>query len=775
MIILLTFNSLLAFSQNELSQTVRGAITDADIKIPLIGATIIVDGLQPIKGTTADFDGNFRLEGVPVGRHNFKVSYVGYEPLTVSEVLVTSGKEVVLVIELKESSFSLNEVVVRANTSKDRPVNSMATISARTFSVEETSRYAGGLDDPARLAAAFAGVATTQTSSNAIIIRGNSPRGVLWRFEGVDIPAAFHFPNVDFVGGGGITVLSNQVLRNSDFYTGAFPAEYGNATAGVFDIKMRTGNFQKREYAAQISLLGTDISAEGPFKQGGNSTYLFNYRYSTLGLIDNVISLPNVPLYQDLSFKFDFPTQKAGTFTFWGLGAIDYNFKEEEIDSTLWDSDYSRNRLEYNNRFGAVGLSHRITIGSQTNLHSTLSADAMSYSMDKHELTFAMKLFPSDFIESTEGKFAFRTTLNHRFSQRVTSRTGIVVNSLFFDNLLKKAFRETPDELTTFVDQSGTGLMTQGFSQFRIELLPNLSTNVGFHTMYLDINNKATFEPRLGLSWNVTQNDEISAAYGLHSQMEELRTYFSQSNLNGAIETPNKGLNFIKSHHFVLGYNRKLSEVMRLKIEPYYQVLADIPVYPDSHFSIINITSNWAINRKLENSGTAENYGIDLTVERFLKDGYYFLFTSSVFNSRYVGGDGKQYSTKFNRGYVVNALAGKEFLVKDNNLLSISVKATYMGGLRYTPALHDESIAAQRYIGDYSQTFAGQFPASTIVDFTINYRINRKNYSGVWSLMVKNALLQPDYSEPFYDFISKNVIIDRMTTPIPSIGYKIEF
>jgi len=754
---------------------VRGTITDADIKIPLIGATILVDGLVPLIGTTADLDGNFRLEGVPVGRHNFKVSYVGYEPLTVSEVLVTSGKEVVLVIELKESSFSLNEVVVRANTSKDRPVNSMATISARTFSVEETSRYAGGFDDPARLAAAFAGVATTQTSSNAIIIRGNSPRGVLWRFEGVDIPAAFHFPNVDFVGGGGITVLSNQMLRNSDFYTGAFPAEYGNATAGVFDIKMRTGNSQKREYAAQISLLGTDVSAEGPFKQGGRSTYLFNYRYSTLGLINKVISLPNVPVYQDLSFKFDFPTQKAGTFSFWGLGAIDYNFKEEETDSTLWDSDYSRSRLEYKNRFGTVGLSHRITIGSQTYLHSTLSADAMSYSMDKHELTSAMELFPSDFIESTEGKYAFRTTLNHSFSQRVTSRTGIVVNSLFFDNLLKKAFRETPDELSTFVDHSGTGIMTQGFSQFRIELFPNLSTNIGLHTMYLDVNNKATFEPRLGLSWNVTQNDEISAAYGLHSQMEEMRTYFSQSTVNGAIETPNKGLDFIKSHHFVLGYNRKLSEVMRLKIEPYYQLLEDVPVYPDSHFSIINITSNWAINQKLENSGTAENFGIDLTIERFLKDGYYFLFTSSVFNSRYVGGDGKQYSTKYNRGYVVNALAGKEFLIKDNNLLSISVKATYMGGLRYTPALHDESIAAQRYIGDYSQTFAGQFPASTIVDFTVNYRINRKNYSGVWSLMVKNALLQPDYSDPFYDFISKKIIIDRMTIPIPSIGYKIEF
>ena len=334
LLILLSLSSLFAFSQGALKQTVRGVIIDTDTKIPLIGATIIIEGTDPLMGTIAGLDGNFRFEGVPVGRYNIRITYVGYEPFITSEVLVGSGKEVVLNIELKESFLSLDEVVVRASSNKDKPVNSMAMVSARTFSVEETSRYAGGLDDPARLAAAFAGVTTTQTTSNAIIIRGNSPRGVLWRFEGVDIPAAFHFPNVDFIGGGGFTVLSNQMLRNSDFFTGAFPAEYGNASSGVFDIKMRTGNSEKREYTAGISLIGTDFSAEGPFVKGGNATYLFNYRYSTLGLLGPLMNFPNLPTYQDLSFKFDFPTKNAGKFSFWGLGADDINIKTEETDST---------------------------------------------------------------------------------------------------------------------------------------------------------------------------------------------------------------------------------------------------------------------------------------------------------------------------------------------------------------------------------------------------------------------------------------------------------
>jgi hypothetical protein len=326
-----------------------------------------------------------------------------------------------------------------------------------------------------------------------------------------------------------------------------------------------------------------------------------------------------------------------------------------------------------------------------------------------------------------------------------------------------------------FVDNSGKGFMSQAFTQFKIDILHNLTANIGAHSMFLDVNKKATFEPRAGLSWIITNKDELSAAYGLHSQMEELRTYFSQTNTNGRIETPNKNLDFMKSHHIVLGYSKKISEVIRLKIEPYYQILEDIPVYPNSSFSIINITSNWALIRELENTGSGKNYGIDFTFERFLKNGYYYLFTASIFDSKYTGGDGKEYNTAFNRGQVVNILAGKEWKIKNKNMLGISAKVTYMGGLRYTPALNEESKAARMYLPDNSKAFANQFPGSTGVDLSITYRVNKNKFTGMWYFMIKNALLQPDYGDPYYDFISKEVIIDQMKMPFPSVGYKIEF
>ncbi|PKP27791.1 MAG: TonB-dependent receptor, partial [Bacteroidetes bacterium HGW-Bacteroidetes-19] len=705
---LLTSNG---FSQNRLTQTVRGTIKDADTKRGLIGTTIIVVGTNPIIGTTTSVDGAFRFDEVPLGRFDFKISYLGYETYTLSEILITSGKEVVLNIELKESAISIGEVEISGN-SKDQPSNSMAMISARTFSVEETSRYAGGLDDPARLAASFAGVATTQTTNNAIIIRGNSPRGVLWRVEGIDVPATFHFPNVDFVGGGGYTVFSNQMLRNSDFYTGAFPAEYGNAFSGVFDIKLRSGNSEKREFTIGAGIQGVDFAAEGPFVKGKKATYLFNYRYGTLGLIGKIVSFPNLPTFQDLTFKFDFPTLKAGVFTFWGMGADDSNIKTAKEDTTQWETSIDYMNQKYKNRFGAIGFSHHISLGKNTFLKTSLSADGMRYSFDKQEYSSDMRMLPVVYSQSTEGKFSLRSTLNHKFHKKITSRTGFTINRLFFDNDLKMAFFTQPDSLINFVDNKGMGWQTQAFTQFKIDLLPNLTVNLGVHSMYLNVNNKATLEPRGGINWVVTKKDEISFAYGLHSQMEELRTYFSEVNNQGVIELQNKNLGFMRSHHFVLGYNRKISDVIRLKVEPYYQILENIPVYPNSSFSVINITSNWAINRKLENLGTGKNYGIDVTFERFLKKGYYYLFTATLFDSKYTGGDGKEYNTIYNRGYVINLLAGKEWLLHKKNILSINAKVTYMGGLRYTPVKYEESMAVQWALPDHSRAYESQFPST---------------------------------------------------------------
>jgi len=275
LIVILLFMGITLFSQT-ITQTIRGKVTDAVTQENLLGAIVIVINSELVIGAICDIDGNFVLENVPIGRQSIQASMIGYETYVTSEIMISTGKETVLSIELQESNIYLDEVVVTIR--KDAPLNTMTSLSARQFTVEETQRYAGGMDDPARLASSFAGVATPSVSSNGISVRGNNPQGLLWRIEGVEVPNPNHFANLTVVGGGMLTAISNQMMGNSDFYTGAFPAEYGNVSSGVFDIKLKNGNTSEHEYTFQTGALGIDFATEGPFKKGENTFYAINYR-----------------------------------------------------------------------------------------------------------------------------------------------------------------------------------------------------------------------------------------------------------------------------------------------------------------------------------------------------------------------------------------------------------------------------------------------------------------------------------------------------------------
>ncbi|OQX76613.1 MAG: TonB-dependent receptor, partial [Bacteroidetes bacterium 4484_276] len=392
--------STFGFGQNtEYSQTIRGTVIDKLTQVTLPGATVIVLNTNPLIGTTSDINGEFRIENIGLGRQNIQVSFVGYTTRTISNLNLTSGRQTVVTVELEELILKLDEVVITASQEKDRPINKMATVSARSFTVEETERFAGSLGDPSRMAANYAGVSMTNDSRNDIIIRGNSPIGVLWRLDGVEIPNPNHFGAIGTTGGP-VSMLNNNLLSNSDFFTSAFPAEYGNAMSGVFDLNMRSGNNQKREYVGQIGFNGFELGAEGPFKKGGKGSYIANYRYSTLGLM-SAMGLEfgvgtAIPQYQDLTFKIDLPGTKWGRFSLIGLGGLSYielyESKEAEADDN-GDSnyDYGGVDLDYGSDMGVLGLSHLYFLSKNTRIQSFLSVQATRATTQIDSLLFDEK------------------------------------------------------------------------------------------------------------------------------------------------------------------------------------------------------------------------------------------------------------------------------------------------------------------------------------------------------------------------------------------------
>jgi hypothetical protein len=758
-----------------LRQTIRGTIVDFDTKQPLPGVTVLILGTSPPIGTITNSIGAFVITDMPVGRHNIQLSYIGYETSIINEILVTSGKETVVNASMKESSTELDEVTV-VFSQKGLANNSMASVSARSFSVEEARRYAGGMDDPARLASSFAGITMSSVSDNAIVIRGNSSKGILWKLEGISIPNPNHFPDFAAAGGGFVTVFSSQMLANSDFYTGAFPAEYGNALAGVFDIKFRNGNNQKREYTFQGGLMGLDFSSEGPLKSGGKASYLFNYRYSTPGLIIKFIpnELP-IPIYQDVSFKLNFPV-KNGNVVLWGLGSVDrMEFKDYKMDSLKWETVGDRIGGDWKVNSAASGLSYTWFAGTKTYLKATLAGTGTQNNIKLLILDESLIQRPNTKVTDNSGKIILSTSINHKFSPRLAVKLGVNHYEWMYNLGLSSTINNLPDTYQSFVNEQGSSRYTEGFFHGKYNLTPSLLLNAGFNSIYFNLNGTGSFDPRVALSWKFAPKHSIGIGLGKHSQLEELKIYLLRNEIDGLASYPNKNLAFSKALHSVLAYDYTINENLRLKIEPYYQYLYDIPGVPGSTFSLINFTQDYSFRDSVANIGQGRNFGIDITFERFLKNGYYYLITGSVFSSKFAMDDGIWRSTKFDRRFVSNILFGKEFINRKSNIWGVNGRLVLMGGERFTPVLCNDTRLAKTVIYDHSRPFEVQMPSTAYLDLSVSFRRNKLKYSSEWSLQVKNVLGTPFYTGYEYYYKTNSISNHKEVQIFPTISYKIEF
>lgn len=763
-----------AAAGQSLVQTVRGKVYDIESQTPIPGANISINGTALV--TVSKADGSFRIANVPVGRHDLTASFIGYEPATIPNLLVSSAKEIVLNIGLKQSVHEMEQVVIKANARKDRPVNSMASISARTFSVEETRRYAGGLDDPARMASAFAGVTVGNIQDNAIVIRGNAPKGVSWRVEGVEVPNPNHFAGGNVAGGGFVSILSSQLLSNSDFYTGAFPAEYGNALAGVFDMRMRVGNNEKREHTAQIGLMGIDLASEGPFKKGCSSSYLFNYRYSTAGLLSKLKVIPSdqVPTYQDLSFKLNFPTAKAGTFSIWGIGGIDNNKEPVDDDPTKWETDWDRIKYNWDLYTGATGILHRMTLG-QSYISTSVAASGTSNKSYQTRYDDMMQLRPNANLDVNTSTITVNTFFNSKVSANHTLRAGLTLKQLFYNLDISSTINEDPTTYQNMVLEKGSSQVMEAYWQSRYQLTQSLQVNGGINASYFALNKNYSIDPRLSIKWQMADKHALTLGVGKHSQLEELRFYFVRQHEKDGDIFPNKKLDFSQAQHIILGYDWSINSNLRLKIETYLQRLYRVPGIADSSYSMINILQEWAFNEKLINNTKGRNMGVDVTLERFLNNGFYYLATASIFDSKYKGGDRKWHNTRFDKGYSLNLLAGKEYAISRNRIVGINGRINYLGGERSTPIQNEKSIKEKRVIFDEARAFEEQYPASCYVDLTLTYRTNKKHYSGTWALQIKNLLGAPIYSGPAYNYKTKTIEEQKATIILPVLSYRIDF
>ncbi|MBI9053408.1 MAG: TonB-dependent receptor [Bacteroidales bacterium] len=725
-----TFLSITANSQEKLVQTIRGSVVDKESQIPIPGVNIVILNSDPQRGAITDDKGTFRFEKVHVGRQSIQISYIGYKTQILDNIYLNSAKETILKIELEESITTIDEVVVKATVRKDQPINKMATISARSFTVEETNKYPGSYGDPARMAANYAGVMSVRDNRNDIVIRGNSSTGLLWRLDGIEIPNPNHFA-ASGTTGGPITILNNNLLANSDFLTGAFPAEYGNALAGVFDLKMRTGNNEKREYWAEFGYNGLEFGAEGPISKKTNASYLITYRYSLVDIIDLLGAEVETTKYQDLTFKLNFPTKK-GRFTILGMGGKSYiemfdsNDDQKDWSFAQWGEDLSNG-----SDIGTFALSYTHFFGTKTRMQTALSTYGSKVTTQIDTLS-VWNPNPSNWAgeKTSEVKASFTTHINTKINARNTINYGFKYDRLFVNfadsSIVNGNFR-------TDTDVSDNFGISQVYLQYKHKFNNNLELYTGLHGQFLDLNNTYAFEPRLGFNWSLNDKNSFKIGYGLHSQAQLRVIYFTQTELpDGSIEFTNKDLDFSKSHQAILGFDHLFNDNLRLKIETYYQYLYDIPVKENlPEYSVLNYGAEYFIERidSLTNDGTGRNYGIEFTLERFLNNNFYFLITTSLYESKYSGYDKKERNTAFNGNFAINALGGYEIKVRKNNALNIGLRFTYSGGRPYIPYNVQETINRTEEVLDWNNAYESHQDNYFRANLRLGFKRNRPKFS----------------------------------------------
>ncbi|WP_375435164.1 TonB-dependent receptor domain-containing protein [uncultured Hymenobacter sp.] len=743
------------------TQTVRGTVLDAAAKAPVVGATVVVVGVEPALGGTTDTDGRFRLAGVPVGRVKLRVTSIGYDDLQLNEVTVTAGKEVVLSLGLTERLTKLDEVQVVYRRSEDRtvPNNEMATVSARPFSPIEANRYAGSLGDPARMAQNFAGVSGANDTRNDIVVRGNSPASLLWRLEGVNIPNPNHFGSQGTTGGP-VSMLNNNLLAKSDFLTGAFPAEYANALGSVFDLRLRKGNDEKQEFLGQVGFNGVEVGAEGPYSQKSKASYLVNYRYSIFSLLEAVgYNIAGTPNYQDFTFKTDIPVGQRGNLSVWTIaGRSNIAFLGKDVDSTeadVYGQEGVNLRVKYATGIGAASYEHRFS--NRTVARFTLSASRAKQQFDQDTILYArgrevLAEIPADRNDFTQEKLSGNLLLSHKFSARDQVTAGAIVDLIQYNYLSLSRYPTSETER----DASGSTAFSQLYAQWKHRFSEQLTLNAGLSASRFELNGSSVLEPRLGLQYQLTPASTLSAAYGLHSSLQPLLTYFYQTQQpDGAYALTNRDLGFTRSHHLVLAYDRQLSDNLRLRAEGYYQALFDAPVESTpSYYSGLTEGVDFApVNKaNLVNEGTGRNYGVELTLERAFAQGYYFLLTTSLFDSNYTGSDGVERNTPFNTRFVANALLGREFRVgHKSNTFTVSLKAATTGGRYVTPLDYEASSQVRTAIYRYDRAFSEQQANYFRADVKLGYKINRARLTHEIAIDLQNVSNNDNVFEQAYN------------------------
>jgi hypothetical protein len=758
----------------DLTQRVKGRVVDVASEKGLSGASVLISNAVVSSGTVTDSDGNFTIEKVPPGRYRLQVNFVGYG-MHEDELLVISGREAIIRVQLAETPTVLGEVAVSGVT-----LPAEAGTGIHTISIEKTMRIPANFFDPVRMTTSYPSVVAANDQANAIIVKGNSPNGLLWRLNEVDIVNPNHLANAGtlsdrpMANGGGVNILSAQMLDRTNFYTGAFPTSFGNALSGVLDMKLREGNADKTEFTAQASLIGLDVSAEGPLSKNNRHSFLANYRYSTVGLLSKLgVQFGDEDItFQDFSYHLNFHARNGATFSFFGLFGNSVNdFAAKPRDE--WEEDKDKYNIRYTSRTYAVGGNYvkplprgNFFVGlaySSNNQNRNASAS--------HEVDDARLQLLQD--EYSSARNLLSTHIRYEYKPGVGAfQVGVLANYQEDDLNVSRLFGFPPPfppiSRRESLRGAGDGILFQPYANWLIPFSDQWRTTTGIRYVYYTFNNTSSVEPRLALDYVVNSKSTASVSYRLTSQLQQTGTYFNSGN---------RFLDLTRAHHIEGGYRHQLSSNTRLTTEVFYQYLFDVPVESDpaSTFSVLNLLEGVALP-DLVSAGTGENYGVNALVEKSFFQRHYFLLGGSYYESKYTAADGIKRNTRFNGNYTLNATYGKEWHNDERHrVIGLNLRGLFLGAMRESTINEGHSVETGETAFDQTNPFNHKLADYFRLDLRLSFRKNKPGYTRTFALDIQNVLNTQNEAFRYYDFVQNQVVTKYQLGIIPVLVYRIDF
>ncbi len=707
---------------------IRGTVKDKLTNEAIIGANVTLLGTE--MGTSTDLDGVYNIENIKPGFYNIQVSYIGYETVSQYEIEIQGIRPTIFNFELSENAKQLDEVVVKAASFKK---TAESPVSLRTIGVSEIKRNPGGNRDISRVIQSLPGVTSTASFRNDLIIRGGAPNENRFFIDEVEVPVINHFATQGS-SGGPAGILNVDFIREVDFYSGAFPANRGNALSSVFNFKYKDGRDDRIGFTATAGATDIGMTLDGPV--GKKSSFLVSARRSYLQFLFKAIGLPFLPTYTDFNAKYKYKINEKNEITFIGLGAVD-DFVLNKVANETEAKQFILDRLPVNNQWNytnGIVYKHYGNNGFTTFVLSRnmLNNEAVKY-LD-NETTNPDKLILKYKSQEIENKLRLETS--HKIGEwQYLLGIGyeyVKYNNTTFNKIYTNAGPEEINFTTAIAIHKYGAFANLSRKFFSEKLTLSLGMRADANSYSVKMSNPLDqFSPRFSASWQISEKLAYNFNIGKYFQLPPY-TVLGYS-VNDVLVNKQNEIKYIGANHIVTGFEFNLSPASRVTVEGYYKTYQNYPFLLREQISLANLGGDFGVigNEPVIPVSRGRTYGLEVLFQQRLFKGFYGIAAYTFGKSEFSNKNNVYAPSSWDSRHIINLTMGKRF----GRNWELGVKYRFQSGLPNTPFSPNSDLATNwnrnfSGIPDYSAINSIRNDAFSALDL----RIDKKWFFKGWDL-----------------------------------------